>query len=297
MAAADVQALLLRGDLALAAGDILTARQFFRAGADAGNGKAALRLAETYDPYFLTIMNLEPHADQARAVFWYARARELGSESAEILRKRIEASSGTAAGILPPNEPAVTAKTAGNGSAKPAAPESAPAEAKTVTAAASSTAIGRPSSPPAAASAETGREASLPPATPSAPGPAPQGGAAATAPAPPGRDGSPQPAPPSAPARRPALTAEEFAMLLARGDRLLVAGDVAAARLFYERGANAGDGTAALRMGETFDPRFLARARLGFVKGDAALADHWYGVARDLGNADVAFLLKPAGGK
>ena len=47
---------------------------------------------------------------------------------------------------------------------------------------------------------------------------------------------------------------------MARGDSFLGAGDIASARLFYERAADAGDGHAALRLGATFDPDFLDRA-------------------------------------
>jgi len=51
----------------------------------------------------------------------------------------------------------------------------------------------------------------------------------------------------------------EIAALVARGDALLSTGDIVSARLFYERAADRGDGGAALRLGATFDPGFLAR--------------------------------------
>jgi hypothetical protein len=56
--------------------------------------------------------------------------------------------------------------------------------------------------------------------------------------------------------------AAEIAELLARGDSFVVIGDLASARVFYERAASAGDGRAALRMGTTFDPAFLRRTGL-----------------------------------
>ena len=80
-------------------------------------------------------------------------------------------------------------------------------------------------------------------------------------------------------------------MLVARGDSLVAASDIAAARLFYERGADAGDGLAALRLGETYDPAFLERAQLP-VKGDGARATFWYRRARELGARDAEILLK-----
>jgi hypothetical protein len=88
------------------------------------------------------------------------------------------------------------------------------------------------------------------------------------------------------------LAKAEIDALVARGNAFLGASDVTAARLFYRRGADAGDGTAALRLGETFDPAFLVRARLSPVSGDRTKALHWYRVARDLGSVDAAVLLK-----
>jgi TPR repeat protein len=69
---------------------------------------------------------------------------------------------------------------------------------------------------------------------------------------------------------------------LSRGDSFLHAGDVASARLFYERAADAGDWQAAIRMGATFDPTFLARAGVR-AGGDPAQAQSWYRHALDLG--------------
>jgi TPR repeat protein len=73
---------------------------------------------------------------------------------------------------------------------------------------------------------------------------------------------------------------------LARGDTLLRTGDVASARLFYERAADAGDGRAALRLGATFDPAFLEENVLRGVRGDSARARLWYQRARDLGEVE-----------
>jgi TPR repeat protein len=85
----------------------------------------------------------------------------------------------------------------------------------------------------------------------------------------------------------------DTSMLLARGDSLLGMGDIASARLFYERAADTGDGQAALRLGETYDPAFLERARLR-VQGDRARAVLWYQRARELGASEAEILLKGA---
>jgi hypothetical protein len=88
------------------------------------------------------------------------------------------------------------------------------------------------------------------------------------------------------------LSTEDREALLARGDTLLSVGDVASARLFYERAVDAGDGFAAIRLGETFDPRFLDRISLRSVRGDSAAAALWYRRARDLGATEAEVLLK-----
>jgi hypothetical protein len=103
-------------------------------------------------------------------------------------------------------------------------------------------------------------------------------------------NGPPAPAPPAA---SPRLSTEEIAELLARGDALLRTGDIASARLFYERAANIGDGRAALRLGATFDPAFfLDRDALRGVRSDPAQARHWYHRAHDLGEAEAEARLK-----
>jgi hypothetical protein len=91
---------------------------------------------------------------------------------------------------------------------------------------------------------------------------------------------------PSPDAPNASLSAAEVTELLAHGDALLRTGDIASARLFYERAAAAGDGRAALRLGATFDPAFLGVAGLRNIRGDAAEARSWYSRAFDLGAAE-----------
>ena len=89
-----------------------------------------------------------------------------------------------------------------------------------------------------------------------------------------------------------AATPDATAVLLARGDYLLGASDIASARLFYERAAEAGDGRGALRMGMTFDMDFLARSGLRRVQGDPDQAIFWYRRASALGNFKAEALEK-----
>jgi hypothetical protein len=93
------------------------------------------------------------------------------------------------------------------------------------------------------------------------------------------------------------LSPGEATTLVARGDERLQLGDVASARLFYERAANGGDSTAALRLAETYDPIFLIRTNLTGVSGDMAKALSWYQRARNLGSDVAGNLLTELEGK
>ena len=81
----------------------------------------------------------------------------------------------------------------------------------------------------------------------------------------------------------PHFSGAEIAALLARGDWLFATGDVASARLLYERAAGVGEACAAVKLGETFDPAFLSRLRLRGERADSDMAVFWYRLARDLG--------------
>jgi hypothetical protein len=91
----------------------------------------------------------------------------------------------------------------------------------------------------------------------------------------------PAPISPAAPVR-PGLSAADITDLLDHGDALLGIGDIASARLFYERAVEAGNGRAALHLGASFDPAFLGRAGLNKMQADSAQAHFWYDRAVDL---------------
>jgi TPR repeat protein len=75
--------------------------------------------------------------------------------------------------------------------------------------------------------------------------------------------------------------AAEIAQMVKRGAELMANGDVAAARLMYQRAAEAGEAVAAFALAETYDPVMLAK---GGVPPDVGLARYWYEKARDLGS-------------
>jgi hypothetical protein len=85
-----------------------------------------------------------------------------------------------------------------------------------------------------------------------------------------------------------ALSAEEVAVLLARGDALVSRADVTAGRLFYERAVAAGNAEAAIRLGASYDTSFLAQARIRGVRADPVLAAYWYERARELRAVEAA---------
>jgi type II secretory pathway predicted ATPase ExeA len=77
-----------RGDDMLEIRDLSAARRFYESAATAGSGRAAMALARTYDPAFLSqlrIIGLRP--DPVLAAIWYRRAAELNvPEAAAQLR-------------------------------------------------------------------------------------------------------------------------------------------------------------------------------------------------------------------
>ncbi len=96
----------------------------------------------------------------------------------------------------------------------------------------------------------------------------------------------PSAAPPAAvQASSPRLSAAEIRALLAHGNAAFRKGDIAAARLLFQRAADAGEGRGALGMGATYDPAFLRLSPLRIMYGDPAEARAWYLHALVLGAA------------
>jgi hypothetical protein len=167
-----------------------------------------------------------------------------------------------------------------------------------------------PTATTATETAATGPVPSLPPnvsppveATPPSPAPAvaertepPPPAPVAETPPPPAAPvaAAPSPAPPSpatpslaTPGPAPAEPSPDVRLLLARGDSLLRTGDLAAARLFYQRAAEQGHGAGALGVAKTYDPLFLEQAGFRHLRGDAAAATSWYRKAEAAGDADA----------
>ena len=84
---------------------------------------------------------------------------------------------------------------------------------------------------------------------------------------------------PAAPEPEPAaitLTPQEARALLTRGDTLLREGDVAGARLLLEYAAQRGNKQAMVRLGNSYDPKYLTKLGVRGVRPDEAKAIFWY---------------------
>jgi hypothetical protein len=79
--------------------------------------------------------------------------------------------------------------------------------------------------------------------------------------------------------------AAEIAQIVKKGDELMTNGDVASARLMYQRAAEAGEAAAAFALAETYDPQVLAKKG---IPPDVGLAQQWYAKARELGSTQAS---------
>jgi type II secretory pathway predicted ATPase ExeA len=95
--------------------------------------------------------------------------------------------------------------------------------------------------------------------------------------------------PPDQPPKPPeTLPPELMAVLVKRGDEALGLGDIAAARMLYQRAAEAGNAPAATALGKTYDPNFAAPGS----KPDPPRAAEWYKKAIALGDLHATDLLQ-----
>lgn len=83
------------------------------------------------------------------------------------------------------------------------------------------------------------------------------------------------------------LEPDEIKLLLKQGEQFASAGDLASARVVLQRAAQAGDATAALALGATYDP--VVHARIGAVgfSADVEQARSWYQKAESLGSTEA----------
>ncbi len=113
----------------------------------------------------------------------------------------------------------------------------------------------------------------------------------------PDKSGSaPRSVPPNAPAESVRSDEQRRALrFIAKGDEFLGEGDVATARLYYQRAVDADLHEGALAMAATFDPAELRRAGIRGLPPDTKAARQWYERARDLGAPEAAERLRRLG--
>jgi hypothetical protein len=83
------------------------------------------------------------------------------------------------------------------------------------------------------------------------------------------------------------LDPEAVKLLMQQGEQFVAAGDLVTARLVFQRAAEAGDATAALAMGATYDPIVLAKLGARGIGADVDKARNWYQKAQEFGSAEA----------
>jgi type II secretory pathway predicted ATPase ExeA len=93
------------------------------------------------------------------------------------------------------------------------------------------------------------------------------------------------------PSAAPAELGAAEQQFMSRGSELLLTGDFAGARLFFERAAVSGNARAITAVGKTYDPTFHAEAGFPQSPGDAGRAAEWYRRGAEAGDAEAAMRL------
>ena len=88
---------------------------------------------------------------------------------------------------------------------------------------------------------------------------------------------------------------ERALRLVKKGDEQLAEGNIAAARLFYERAADAGLAEGAMALADTFNAQELARLGVRGIQPDPNKARRWYERAQQLGAGDAEERLRRIG--
>ena len=84
------------------------------------------------------------------------------------------------------------------------------------------------------------------------------------------------------------LAREETARLLKRGEEFMGEGRVSAARLMFQRAAEACDVRAAFALGASYDPIMLQKLGVALLDPDVAAARVWYEKAKELGSSEAS---------
>jgi hypothetical protein len=83
------------------------------------------------------------------------------------------------------------------------------------------------------------------------------------------------------------LDPDELKFLIRQGEQFASAGDLVTARALFQRAAEAGDATAAMALGATYDPNVLAKLGVIGMGADVEKARSWYQRAESQGLAQA----------
>jgi hypothetical protein len=83
------------------------------------------------------------------------------------------------------------------------------------------------------------------------------------------------------------LDPDEIKVLVKQGEQFAAAGDLVGARVVLQRAAEAGDSTAAVALGATYDPVVLAKIGVVGFSADVEQARSWYRKAESLGSSEA----------
>jgi hypothetical protein len=84
------------------------------------------------------------------------------------------------------------------------------------------------------------------------------------------------------------LDPEAIKLFMQQGEQFVVSGDLVTARFLFWRAAEAGNAAAALALGATFDPIWLAKLGVRGVGSDIEKARSWYKKAKEYGSPDAS---------
>jgi hypothetical protein len=84
-----------------------------------------------------------------------------------------------------------------------------------------------------------------------------------------------------------ALDADEIKLLMEQGEQFANLGDLASARILFQRAAESGDATAATALAATYDPTVLAKLNVVGIRADLEKARFWYQKGVSLGSSDA----------
>ena len=93
---------------------------------------------------------------------------------------------------------------------------------------------------------------------------------------------------PAEPAQAEVASTPEIEALIRKGNKLMREGDILGARRFYEQASAIGGADAALVMGRSYDPIYIARITGGNAEPDPAKAFEWYRRAMEAGAVQTA---------